>query len=91
MKFALTQSLFWDAFGKRNSKILKIVWAQTTLPKTGLAPGGPVRPLGVKFDVDLWVEVIKSHKQQTTGIKNLVLISALFLTFFQYSSVESNT
>jgi hypothetical protein len=47
MKFALMQSLFWDAFGKNNSKSLKIVWAQTMLPKTGLAPVGPVRPLGV--------------------------------------------
>jgi hypothetical protein len=48
MKFAFTQSLFRDAFGKNNSKILKIMWVETTLPKTGLAPVGLVRPLGVK-------------------------------------------
>jgi hypothetical protein len=47
MKFALTRSVFRDAFGK-NSKVLKIVWFQTTLPKIGLAPVGPIHPLRVK-------------------------------------------
>ena len=46
MKFVLTQSLFPDAFEK-NSKILKIVWIQTMLPKTGLSPIGTIHPLGI--------------------------------------------
>jgi hypothetical protein len=51
MKFVLMWSLFQDAFGKRNSKNLKIVWNQTTLPKTGLAPVGPIRPF---VDYGMW-------------------------------------
>jgi hypothetical protein len=48
MKFVLTQSLLQDTFGKKDSKILKIMWDHATLPKTGLAPVGPIRPLGIK-------------------------------------------
>jgi hypothetical protein len=41
------QSLFRDAFGKKNSKNLKIVWDQVTLPKTGLSLVGTIRLLEV--------------------------------------------
>ena len=76
MKFALTQSLFWDVFVKRNSNILKIVWIETTLPKTGLAPVGPVRLLGVKAKDgywepinlhNLWNKSVTKHKQDYTS------------------------
>jgi hypothetical protein len=49
MKFVLTRSLFQDAFGKKVSKNLKIVWNHATLPKTGWSPLGTVGPLGVNI------------------------------------------
>lgn len=49
MKYVLKQNLFQDAFGKKNSKNLTIVWDHTTLPKTGLYPVGTSGHLGVKY------------------------------------------
>jgi hypothetical protein len=48
------EAYFEKHLGKK-SKNLKIVWVQTTLPKTILALVGPVRPLGV--NVDIWDKV----------------------------------
>jgi hypothetical protein len=48
MKFALTQSLYWDASSEKVSKNLKIVWDHTTQPKIGLFSIGTSGPLRVK-------------------------------------------
>jgi hypothetical protein len=70
MKFVLTRSLFWDAFGKKVSKNLKIVWGHATLPKTGLSLEGTVGPLGIKYYLNMI-----PNQQSITWATTVILFS----------------